>query len=264
MNMEDILQKNREEFIRENFMSDEFLDFLQQNRAPYETLLTYYRCAIMEIETKFKVLDQEFSLRYDRNPIESIKSRIKTRDSLIRKVRNERIPLTLESIEENITDIAGIRVICSFPEDIYMLADCLLKQTDVTLIEKKDYIQNPKPNGYRSLHLIVEVPIFLRNDARQMKVEVQLRTIAMDFWASLEHKLSYKKNLPEDRAAAIAAELKECAELSSQLDERMQNLKHRIVTADDEEEYGTLHRLPLQKWVQNLGYDVDTPDKSDL
>jgi len=190
--LENLLLRDKGSILIEGLFSDEFIDFVQRNQAPYETLMTYYRCAIMEIETKFRVLDQEFSLQYDRNPIESIKSRIKSRDSLIRKVRDRGIPLELSAIEENIGDIAGVRVICSFPEDIYMLADCLLSQSDITLIEKKDYIANPKPNGYRSLHLIVEVPIFLQNETRSMKVEVQLRTIAMDFWASLEHKLRYK------------------------------------------------------------------------
>ena len=182
--------------IKEKLLSDEFMEIMKKNTEPMNTLLAYYRCAIMEVETKFNVLNEQFSLEYDRNPIESIKSRIKSMESLAKKVRERNVPITVEGIEENIHDVAGIRVICSFPEDIYMLADCLLQQDDITLIEKKDYIQNPKPSGYRSLHLIVSVPIFLKNEKRNMKVEVQLRTIAMDFWASLEHKLRYKKNIP--------------------------------------------------------------------
>lgn len=246
MMIEKLLHKEREAIVRESLMSDEFLDFVQRNQAPFETLMAYYRCAIMEIETKFRVLDQEFSLQYDRNPIESIKSRVKSRDSLIKKIRNKNIPLNMESIEENITDIAGVRVICSFPEDIYMLADCLLNQTDIRLVEKKDYIADPKPNGYRSLHLIVEVPIFLQNEVRPMKVEVQLRTIAMDFWASLEHKLRYKKTIPADQADEIAAELKECAEMSAALDQRMQEIKHRITTDMEEKEFEISHRIPIK------------------
>lgn len=215
--------------IKEKLLSDEFMEIMKKNTEPMNTLLAYYRCAIMEVETKFNVLNEQFSLEYDRNPIESIKSRIKSMESLAKKVRSKNIPITVESIEENIHDVAGIRVICSFPEDIYMLADCLLQQDDITLIERKDYIQNPKPSGYRSLHLIVSVPIFLKNEKRNMKVEVQLRTIAMDFWASLEHKLRYKKNIPAQVADELAKELKDCAEQSASLDRKMQEIRNKLV-----------------------------------
>lgn len=223
---EELLEKRKEEFIKQSLMSDEFLGFIQKNKKPVDTLMSYYQCAIMEVETKFKVLNEEFSLEYDRNPIESIKTRVKSMDSLVKKIKRKNIPLTLNGIEEGIKDIAGVRVICSFPDDIYMLADCLLKQDDVVLVEKKDYIQNPKPSGYRSLHLIIEVPIFLQNEKRMVTVEVQLRTIAMDFWASLEHKLRYKKDIPEDQAKYLEAEMQECAKVSAALDERMQNVKN--------------------------------------
>lgn len=228
MELRDIIISKREEFFREHIMTDEFMDMLHKNIDPMKTLITYYKCAIMEIETKFKVLNEEFSLEYDRNPIESIKSRIKSTESLAKKVRDKNIPINIESIEENIHDIAGVRVVCSFPEDIYMLADCLLKQDDITLIEKKDYIKNPKANGYRSLHLIISVPIFLQNEKKNMKVEVQLRTIAMDFWASLEHKLRYKKKISDDIAAQLAYELKDCAEKSAQLDKHMQDIREQL------------------------------------
>lgn len=223
---EALLEKRKEEFIKQSLMSDEFLGFIQKNKKPVDTLMSYYQCAIMEVETKFKVLNEEFSLEYDRNPIESIKTRVKSMDSLVKKIKRKNIPLTLTGIEEGIKDIAGVRVICSFPDDIYMLADCLLKQDDVVLVEKKDYIQNPKPSGYRSLHLIIEVPIFLQNEKRMVTVEVQLRTIAMDFWASLEHKLRYKKDIQEDQAKYLEAEMQECAKVSAALDERMQNVKN--------------------------------------
>ena len=133
-------------------------------------------------------------------------------------------------------DIAGVRVICSFPDDIYMLADCLLSQDDITLLEKKDYIKNPKPGGYRSLHLIVSVPIFLQDGKRNMTVEVQLRTIAMDFWASLEHKLRYKKDIPADKAKYLEDEMLACAQISADLDMRMQNVRDVIAenTTPDE------------------------------
>ncbi len=196
----------------------------------YEKLMAYYRCAIMEVATKFNVLNEEFSLRYDRNPINSIKSRLKQLTSIKDKLEKKNLPFTLDSIEENLCDVAGIRVVCSFPEDVYMLANALLKQDDITLLSKKDYIANPKANGYRSLHLIVTVPIFLAHEKRIMKVEIQLRTIAMDCWASLEHQLRYKKDIvfTED----MADELQKCAQLSADLDKRMDALR-RIVQLDD-------------------------------
>lgn len=228
-NINSSLESVQRKLVQESLLSDSFLDLLEENMLPFKTLMTYYECAVMEIETKFKVLNAQFSLQYDRNPIESIKTRIKSSDSLARKVRNKDIPFTTEAIEQNIFDIAGVRVVCSFLDDIYMLADCLLQQDDIMLIEKKDYIKHPKGSGYRSLHLIVEVPIFLQNEKRGMKVEVQLRTIAMDFWASLEHKLRYKKDIPEEESAYLANEMAECAHISAQLDERMEIVQKRIM-----------------------------------
>lgn len=191
-------------------------------------LMSYYRCAIMEIETKFRVLDEQFSSRHERNPIDTIKSRLKSPESILEKLERRGYPKTIASVEQNLTDVAGVRVICPFKDDIYMLADCLLKQDDVKLVLAKDYIKNPKPNGYRSLHLIVETPIFLQDEKRQMKVEVQLRTIAMEFWANLEHKLRYKKNLPPSLAEATAKRLHECAEKSALLDDEMQRVRAAI------------------------------------
>ncbi len=218
----------QDKFVRDNLMSDEFLEYIQDSMMPLEEMLADYRCAIMEIETKFKVLNEQFSLQYDRNPIETIKSRVKSKDGIMRKIRRKNLPLTLEAVEENIYDIAGVRVITSFQDDIYRLAECLLQQDDVRLFRKKDYIQQPKPGGYRSLHLIVEVPIFLQNGKKIMKVEVQLRTIAMDFWASLEHKLRYKKSIPEEEADALAHDLFECAQMSATLDRRMEDVRNRM------------------------------------
>ena len=200
----------------------EIKNWLKDYAMPYKELMAYYRCAIMEVETKFNVLNEELSLLYDRNPIETVKSRLKSPESIVDKAVRRNIPLTVESIEQNLHDIAGLRVICSFPSDIYMLSEALLRQDDVTLLERKDYIQNPKPNGYRSLHLIIETPIFLHNQTRKMKVEVQLRTIAMDWWASLEHKIRYKKDLEND--ADIAKELFECAQMGAELDNRMERI----------------------------------------
>lgn len=215
-------------FLKEKVINEDLLDEIQKDMMPINELMAYYRCAIMEVETKFNVLNEELSLQYDRNPIESIKSRLKSPDSIIKKLTRKSIPFSLESIEENINDVAGIRVICSFPEDIYMIADCLLNQDDIKLIEKKDYIKDPKESGYRSLHLIIEVPIFLKDEKKSMKVEVQIRTIAMDFWASLEHKLRYKKNICSDEMEILEKELLECSEISASLDKKMEAIRKRI------------------------------------
>lgn len=216
------------EHLIQEFVSDEFFDMVKKNMDPWRQLMSYYRCAMMEVETKFKVLNEQFSLQYDRNPIESIKTRLKSMESIAGKMRKKNLPITLTSLEENIFDVAGVRIICSFPEDIYLLADCLLKQDDITLIECKDYIKKPKDSGYRSLHLIVEVPIFLENEKRLMKVEVQLRTIAMDFWASLEHKLRYKKDIDPETADDLGREMLECASISAELDRRMETVRNRL------------------------------------
>ena len=201
----------------------------QKGSNEMEELMAYYQCAIMEMETKFKVLNQQFSIRFERNPIEAIKSRLKSSDAIKQKLIKKQLPFTPEAVEENIKDVAGVRIICSFTEDIYMLAECLLKQDDIELITMKDYIKNPKERGYRSLHLIVRIPIFLRDEKKMMKVEVQLRTIAMDFWASLEHKLRYKKNINPEVTEELAKELGECANLCASLDSRMETLKNKIV-----------------------------------
>lgn len=207
------------------------VDAISERLQEFSTMMAYYRCAIMEIETKFNVLNEEFSLQYDRNPINGMKSRLKSLPSIKGKIERKGLPFTVENIEENINDVAGIRVICSFPNDVYMLADALLKQDDITLVKKKDYIENPKPNGYRSLHLIVSVPIFLAKEKRPMKVEIQLRTIAMDFWASLEHQLRYKKDF--EFTEDMARELLYCAELSAELDGKMENLR-RLTNLSEE------------------------------
>lgn len=216
-------------------LTDDFFERSKPIMEKYSKLMAYYRCAMMEIETKFNVLNEEFSLQYDRNPISGMKSRLKSAVSIKKKLESRNLPITVESIESNLNDVAGIRVICSFPEDVYMLADALTKQDDIVLVQKKDYIKNPKPNGYRSLHLIVSVPIFLAHEKRAMKVEIQLRTIAMDFWASLEHQLRYKKDVVFTEQ--MAEELFNCAELSAELDMRMDALRtivHEGNSAKDE------------------------------
>ena len=204
--------------------NNEIKERLQTYTAPYRELMSYYRCAMMEVSTKFNVLDEELSLQYDRNPIEAIKTRLKSPESIMDKLSRRGLPFSAESIEQNLNDIAGVRVICAYISDIYMLRDALLRQDDIVLLQEKDYIKNPKPNGYRSLHLIVETPIFLHDQKKQMRVEVQFRTMAMDWWASVEHKLRYKKPAaPEE----VNSELKECAEISADLDKRLEKLRQR-------------------------------------
>lgn len=220
----------------EELFGDDFLEQSKEWLRQYNKLMAYYRCAIMEIETKLNVLNEEFSLRHDRNPISDIKTRLKHPVSIKEKLERKGLPLTPVAIEENLNDIAGVRVICSFPEDVYTLANALLSQDDITLIEKKDYIKNPKKNGYRSLHLIVTVPIFLAHEKRGMKVEIQLRTIAMDVWASLEHQLRYKKDF--EFTKDMAKELQICAALSAELDARMDALRaHVNFTENSENNY---------------------------
>lgn len=192
----------------------------------FAELMVWYRCAIMEVETKLNVLNQEFSLQYDRNPFESIRTRLKSPTSIVNKMYRKGLEVSIENIQENLHDIAGIRVVCSFQEDIYKLARMLCSQDDVSLLQIKDYIKNPKPNGYRSLHLILAIPIFLSEKKQYVKVEVQFRTIAMDFWASLEHKMKYKKNIKN--ADQIAERLYECAETIEKIDLEMQSIRNLI------------------------------------
>lgn len=197
----------------------------------YKEMQMLYSCALKEIQTKFEILDTEFKLEYNRDPIASVSTRLKRTESVMDKLERKGLPFTLAAIEEHIHDMAGIRVICSYIDDIYLIADALLRQDDINLIEKKDYIEFPKPNGYRSLHLIVEVPVFLTNHKKTMKVEVQIRTIAMDFWASLEHQMKYKQEIPDGNE--IIAELQECAAVIRETDERMLAIRRRIEAAAD-------------------------------
>ena len=199
---------------------------MQSRIQPFMMLLMQYRCAIREIETKLNVLNDEFSLQYERNPFESIKSRVKSPVSIVEKMNRKGYELTVENIEDKLNDVAGIRVICSFVEDIYYLADMLAGQDDLQVLQVKDYIKNPKENGYRSLHLIIQIPIFLSNQKKNMRVEVQFRTIAMDFWASLDHKLKYKKDVKNPEV--IAEELKKCADVISSVDMRMQEIRNMM------------------------------------
>lgn len=192
----------------------------------FNTLMMRYRSAIREVTTKLEVLDDELSLYGDRNPIESIQTRIKKPVSIVKKLKKMGKPITVDAIEENLNDVAGIRVICPFIDDIYKVAEMLTCQDDITVIKVKDYIKNPKQNGYRSYHIIVEIPVFFSDCKKPMRVEVQIRTVAMDFWASLEHQIKYKKDVPEHDE--IVKELKQCAETIAETDLKMQELRRRI------------------------------------
>lgn len=211
-------------------LEDEHPEAILERALPFMELMMHHKCAMRELETKLNVLNDEFSIFYNRNPIESIKTRLKSPMSIVQKLRRSGHALTLENMETKLSDIAGIRVICSFQEDIYHLADMLSRQDDISVVQVKDYIKNPKPNGYRSLHLIVETPIYLSTEKLYLRAEVQFRTIAMDFWASLDHKLKYKKDVPN--ADYIVDELRKCADAISDIDERMQQIR-AMIDADE-------------------------------
>ena len=200
--------------------------FIDQE-TEFRQMMMMYSCAIKEIKTKLQVLNDELSIKRQRNPIEFIKTRVKQPDSIASKLRRKGYPVTVQSVFENLSDVAGVRVICAFIDDIYKVADMLTAQDDIELIKRKDYIKNPKMNGYRSLHLIIEVPVFFSDHKEQIRVEVQIRTIAMDFWASLEHQLKYKKDI--DDAESIMYELRACADVINRTDYHIQSLRDRIV-----------------------------------
>lgn len=201
---------------------------LEREGEAFKRLMTYYECAIMEVETKLRVFDAEFGLRNDRNPIEFICTRLKSEESLRDKMERKGLPFTVGSIEESLFDVAGVRVVCSLPEDAYSLADALAAQDDVEVLDRRDYMAEPKESGYRSLHLIIEIPIFLEHEKRLVKAEVQLRSIAQNFWASLNHQLKYKKGIDPAEEEAIVAELRQLSEDAAELDMRMQALRQRI------------------------------------
>lgn len=199
---------------------------LSQDTDEYEEIMMMYSCAIKEISTKVEVLNEELGFKRADSPIAFIKSRLKTPESIISKLERNGYEVSIQSAIENLNDIAGIRIICSFLDDIYVIADMIAKQDDITVLQIKDYLKNPKPNGYRSLHLIVELPVFFSDKKRIMKGEIQIRTIAMDFWATLEHQLKYKKDI--ENSDQIVEELKVCAERISDTDEKMQQIRHKI------------------------------------
>ena len=202
-------------------------DPLMKQAYQFQEAMMMYTCAIREVKTKLEVLNDELSVRNSRNPIELVKSRVKKPVSIVEKLKRRDLPVSLESMMENLDDVAGIRVICSFLDDIYAVADMLARQDDVHIIAIKDYISQPKVNGYRSYHMIIEIPVFFSDQKKWMRVEVQIRTMAMDFWASLDHQLKYKKEMQE-YSKEISDELRECADVIAQTDEKMLNIRKRI------------------------------------
>ena len=201
----------------------------------WKTIMFLYNSALKEVGTKLEILNDEFQHVHKYNPIEHIKTRIKTPESIVKKLRRYGYEISIENMVKYINDIAGVRLICSFTSDIYRLAEMIGNQSDLKVLSIKDYIKNPKPSGYRSLHLIVQVPIFLQNEKKMVNVEVQFRTIAMDFWASLEHKIYYKfeGNAPE----YISRDLRECAGIVGQLDAKMLSLNEAILEAKEKQEH---------------------------
>lgn len=211
----------------------------------WEEVVLIYNSALKEVGTKLEILNDEFQHVHQYNPIEHIKSRIKTPQSIVKKLKKNNYESTIANMVEHVNDIAGIRVICSFISDIYRIAEMLIKQNDIRVISVKDYIQNPKPSGYKSYHLLITIPIFLSDRIVDTKVEIQIRTVAMDFWASLEHKIHYKfeGNVPED----IKNELVECATMVSDLDSKMLALNKEVQKFADQAEEKTEPSEPPQE-----------------
>ena len=204
-------------------------DYFQQ-AMKFQQIIMIYESAIKQIETKLDILNKECKVGHKRNPIETVKSRIKSPDSIAKKLAKKNLPATFDAMTEHLTDIAGVRVICPYISDIYNIRDILLKQPDITLVAEHDYIENPKESGYRSLHIVVETPVYLSKTVHNVKVEIQLRTIAMDFWASLEHELHYKntQNVPD----SVRRELYRVAETIAMTDKEMEEIALELQALD--------------------------------
>lgn len=209
-------------------VTDQKLESIQPDSREYIVLKSYYKGAIQTVESKLSIMNEEHYLATGRKPIQMITSRIKKQQSVIDKMKRHGYPMTPEAAINRLNDIAGVRAICAFEYDVYNLAEELLKHADITLLHKKDYIAEPKASGYRSLHLIISVPIYLAEGKRDVKVEVQLRTISMDFWASIEHELRYKQKI--EFTEELNQEILQCAELSAELDERMGSLQRSLTS----------------------------------
>lgn len=215
-----------EQILTDNAGAPEAIEEFKKVGRQFEELMMMYSSAIREARTKLEVLNDEFKVRRRHNPIQYIKHRVKKPASIYEKLNRRGFPVTLESIEENLHDVAGVRVVCGYIQDIYKVKEMLISQDDVTVLLVKDYIKEPKENGYRSLHLVIEIPVFFSNECKPMKVEVQFRTIAMDNWASLEHQMHYKTDgeVPQE----IIQELRECSDALADTDRRMQRIYNSL------------------------------------
>jgi len=203
----------------------------------WKSVMFLYDSALKEISTKIEILNNEFVHIYNYNPIEHIKSRLKTPDSIVKKLKRYGYDVTIDNMVEKLNDIAGIRIICSFTSDIYQIAEMITKQSDVTVLYVKDYIKYPKPNGYKSYHMVITIPIYLTDGPVDTKVEIQIRTIAMDFWASLEHKIYYK--FEGNAPAYLQQELKACADVVNMLDGKMFSLNQAILELSEAQQRET-------------------------
>lgn len=229
------------------------MEQLKAFRNSLTRFMMYYKFGMDEISTKIDILKQEFEYMHAYNPIEHVKSRLKSPENIFEKVHRKECDLTIESIRKNIRDIAGIRIICSFTSDIYRVAGMLMQQKDITIVEYKDYIEEPKPNGYQSLHLVVQVPVFMSDRVEQVYVEIQIRTIAMDFWASLEHKIYYKydKEVPQK----LRDDLKDAADTVAFLDQKMEGIHkemQQLKISNDYHSSQTPHGDTPEKQMENL------------
>ena len=201
-------------------------NLFEGSKEEFSHMMMMYNGAIREMKTKLQVLNDELSITRNRNPIEFIETRIKSPDSIATKLKKKGVPLTVENVKEHLNDVAGVRVICAFLDDIYQVANMLEEQDDVEIIKTKDYIKKPKKNGYRSLHLIATLPVFFSSGKENVRVEIQIRTIAMDFWASLEHSVKYKRSVRD--AEDIVYELRACADVINRTDVHMQSIRDKI------------------------------------
>lgn len=233
-------------------MTSDQVKLLKKMKLEMTRFMMMYKFALDELETKTEILKEEFQILHDYNPIENTKSRIKSLESIMSKLYRKGIDVDLSNIKNKIRDIAGMRITCSFISDIYMISDMLQNQSDLKIIEVKDYIKNPKPNGYQSLHLLIEVPVFMSDRQEQVCVEVQIRTIAMDFWASLEHKIYYKYN--KSVPMHMLQELKEAADAANALDRRMERL-HNEIELIKEENVGEEENL-MRLMINNQQFSI--------
>ena len=207
---------------------------MEDLRREYAKIAGIYEAAIREINARLQTLDDEFSLKHQHNPIHHLESRVKTLGSIVRKLHEAGTPISIDNAKKTLHDIAGVRVVCRYVDDIYRIADLLLKQDDISLILQKDYIRHPKPNGYRSLHIVVDVPVYMSQGKLFIPVEIQIRTVAMDFWAALEHGIRYKAS--DEVPPFIVDELRECADIIARTDDKMQEIFKALQLLHDSEE----------------------------